>query len=323
MRAGVPIALCAAVLLLAAGAGEAQAASWRIGAAKVDTTPPVFNAKQDLKDFPEVDPASQTTCPRSVYNGPRRWRFEEPYQDSDHSGDFNYGDPSNPSSTGDQYCDYNHNGRRDGIYLSGGIDHLAKAVHDRIDARAVAFSYRSKTVVLVSVIAQGIFENYIREARTEAESLAGTPPHRKSCGRIDQMVVSSNHNESSPDTVGLYGAPADPTGSFPLHSGIDEYYMDWLDARMAGAAVNACDHRRRASLREIDFPIPHGLRQEIPNRFPTTDDNGKPAAVSWELHHVKIGPQPAALFETPSGYSHLPPEAVAPLLGLRLKSATH
>ena len=84
------------------------------------------------------------------------------------SGDFNY-----PGGTAEPFCDYNHNGRWDGIYLSGGIDHLAKAVHDRIDARAVAFSYRSRTVVLVSVIAQGIFENYIREARTEAESLAG------------------------------------------------------------------------------------------------------------------------------------------------------
>src|SRR5436305_11553056 len=174
MRAGVPIALCAAVLLLAAG--EAQAAGWRIGVAKVDTTPPRFDAKQDLKDFPEVDPAAQITCPRSVYNGLRRWRFEEPYQDTDHSGDFNYGDPSNPSSTGDQYCDYNHNGRWDGIYLSGVIDHLAKAVHDRIDARAVAFSYRSKTVVLVSAIAQALFENYIREARTEAQLLAGPGP---------------------------------------------------------------------------------------------------------------------------------------------------
>ncbi|TMK68640.1 MAG: hypothetical protein E6G53_00030 [Actinobacteria bacterium] len=253
MRAGVPIALCAAVLLLAAGAGEAQAASWRIGAAKVDTTPPVFNAKQDLKDFPEVDPASQTTCPRSVYDGPRRWRFEEPYQDTDHSGDFNYGDPSNPSSTGDQYCDYNHNGRRDGIYLSGGIDHLAKAVHDRIDARAVAFSYRSRTVVLVSVIAQGIFENYIREARTEAESLAGKPPHRKSCGRIDQMVVSSNHNESSPDTIGLYGAPADPTGTAGLHSGIDETPATTAGARRYARSTSrsrtACARRSRTASR--------------------------------------------------------------------------
>src|SRR3989442_11461940 len=46
---------------------------------------------------------------------------------------------------------------------------------------------------------------------------------------IDEMVVSSNHNESSPDTVGIYGAPPDPSGNFPLNSGIDEYYMDWLD----------------------------------------------------------------------------------------------
>ena len=58
----------------------------------------------------------------------------------------------------------------DGIYLSGGTDHLMKSIHDPIDARAVAFSDGTKTVVLVSVIAQGIFENYIRVARTEAEA---------------------------------------------------------------------------------------------------------------------------------------------------------
>jgi hypothetical protein len=42
--------------------------------------------------------------------------------------------------------------------------------------------------------------------------------------------------------------------------------------------------------------------------------------VRWELKDVKIGTQPADLFEAPAGYSKLPPEAVAPLLGLRLKS---
>ena len=72
------------------------------------------------------------------------------------------------------FCDYNHNGRWDGIYLSGGIDHLAKFLHDPIDARAVAFSDGRKTVVLVSVVAQGIFENYIRDARTQAETLPGS-----------------------------------------------------------------------------------------------------------------------------------------------------
>ena len=48
---------------------------------------------------------------------------------------------------------------------------------------------------------------------------------------------------------------------------------------------------------------------------------GKVSTVSWLLSHVKIGPQPAALFEEPQGYSKLPAEAIAPLLGLRLKSA--
>ena len=51
--------------------------------------------------------------------------------------------------------------------------------------------------------------------------------------------------------------------------------------------------------------------------------NGKVSTVRWELSHVRIGPQPAALFEEPLGYSRLPPEAVAPLLGLKLKSAKH
>ena len=37
--------------------------------------------------------------------------------------------------------------------------------------------------------------------------------------------------------------------------------------------------------------------------------------------HNKFRLQPDNLFETPQGYSKLPAEAVAPLLGLRLKSA--
>src|SRR6266571_784312 len=169
MRAWGGSALAVAMLVIAVmtPAAHADATPWSIGAAKVDTTPPVFDAAQDLQDFPEVDPARQINCSRFVYNGPRLWRFEEPYQDTDGSGDFSYpasGDPGTAPAP-EPFCDYNHNGRWDGIYLSGGSDHHAKAVHDPIDARAVAFSDGSKTVVVESVVAQGIFENYIREAR--------------------------------------------------------------------------------------------------------------------------------------------------------------
>lgn len=62
-----------------------------------------------------------------------------------------------------------------------------------------------------------------------------------------------------------------------------------------------------------------GIPMRLAGKFAA--QNGKSSEVRWELKDVKIGPQPAALFEAPAGYSKLPPEAVAPLLGLRLKSA--
>jgi hypothetical protein len=62
-----------------------------------------------------------------------------------------------------------------------------------------------------------------------------------------------------------------------------------------------------------------GIPMRLAGSF--TAAKGKVSTVRWELSHVKLGPQPAALFETPQGYSKLPAEAVAPLLGLHLKSA--
>ena len=46
--------------------------------------------------------------------------------------------------------------------------------------------------------------------------------------------------------------------------------------------------------------------------------HGKLTTIRWELRHLAIGPQPAALFAVPKGYSRLTPEALAPLLHLRL-----
>src|ERR687888_1978425 len=133
MRGGSGIELVAAMLFVAVMPAGAQADTpWQIGAAKVDTTPTLFDNQQDLRDFPEVDPARQTTCPRSTYSGPRIWRFEEPYQDTDGSGTFNYPVSGGPGSAPapEPFCDYNHNGRWEGIYLSGDQDQQAKYFHD-------------------------------------------------------------------------------------------------------------------------------------------------------------------------------------------------
>ena len=79
----------------------------------------------------------------------------------------------------------------------------------------------------------------------------------------------------------------------------------------------------------IDETVPEGhaagalwlSRDGIPMRLAGsfTRQSGKVSTLRWELSHVKVGPQPAALFEAPKGFSKLPPEAVAPLLGLQLK----
>lgn len=79
----------------------------------------------------------------------------------------------------------------------------------------------------------------------------------------------------------------------------------------------------------IDKAIPEGhaegtlwlSRDGIPMRLAGTFTNakGKVSRVRWELSGVKTGPLPATLFEPPAGMSKLPPEAIAPLLGLKLK----
>jgi len=79
---------------------------------------------------------------------------------------------------------------------------------------------------------------------------------------------------------------------------------------------------------EVDEKTPHGraigslwLSQDgIPMKCDArlATDKGRVSTIRWELRHVKIGTQDAALFEIPRDYAKLSPEAAAPLLGMRL-----
>jgi hypothetical protein len=62
-----------------------------------------------------------------------------------------------------------------------------------------------------------------------------------------------------------------------------------------------------------------GIPMKCVGKFETR--NGKLLTIDWQLHHVKIGRQDAALFEVPRYYTKLPPEAAAPLLGVRIAPA--
>jgi hypothetical protein len=62
-----------------------------------------------------------------------------------------------------------------------------------------------------------------------------------------------------------------------------------------------------------------GIPMKCVGKFETR--NGKLSTIDWQLHHVKIGRQDAALFEVPRDYTKLPLEAAAPLLGMRIAPA--
>jgi hypothetical protein len=267
--------VAAAATACALPCAPAAAAPFQVGAARVNTTPPAYAPAQDASAF--------AGCNLATYDGPRQFAFEEPYTDTDSSGDFSF-----PASEGglvaEPYCDANHNGRWDGIWSSGGVAYLAKQVHDPIDARAIAIAHGKRTVVVVSVVAQGIFQNYI-------ERMRGLARHARP--GITDVIVSANHNESSPDTIGIYGAPAAPDslpvvgGAVGLNSGIDDYYMTFLERRVAHAAVEAYDRLRPARLDEVDFAVPANVQVDLSKNFPTTNDDGTPAAIDPKIRVVR------------------------------------
>jgi hypothetical protein len=108
---------------------------------------------------------------------------------------------------------------------------------------------------------------------------------------ITDMIVSANHNEGSPDTIGIYGGPQvkDPTGQLTdvpagLRSGIDEYYMAWLDGRVAQVAADAYHALKPATLWARQVPVPPNLHIRLSTNFPTTYDptasqGAQPAAI--------------------------------------------
>jgi hypothetical protein len=62
-----------------------------------------------------------------------------------------------------------------------------------------------------------------------------------------------------------------------------------------------------------------GIPMKCVGKFITKSGNF--STIEWQLHHVKVGRQDAALFEIPRSYTKLPLEAAAPLLGMRIAPA--
>ena len=222
------------------------AAPFSAGAGVESFTPPPAGAIQS-------DPADCVSPADAAFNGPRRFSFEEPYIDQQHSGHYDLGDP---------FLDCNQDGRWDGNFLGGGsntpryYDHIA----DDVGARALVISNGRQTIGIEVLDQEGLFSVFANRIRQRVLSDGY---------RLDDIQISATHDESAPDTLGLGGAS-------PLTSGINQYFVEFLIRQSAKAIEDAYNAMQPATIRYAQATEPANLRQ-CWSSYPYIDDQLMPA----------------------------------------------
>ncbi len=203
------------------------APAFAVGAAAVDVTPP-----------PAGSAGNPAACAGAeAYTGPHLLSLEEPYTDANGNGAYDPGEPfldcPTPRANGGERPP---DERWDGIYLGGGdcCNRLPTAVLDPLWARTIVVSDGRKTVSLTSVDNEGVFKEIWDEVRARVRADGYT--------HIDEMLFSSTHDESAPDTIGI-------SGPDELTSGTNPFYVEFLIERSARSIEEAYASQRLASIR--------------------------------------------------------------------------
>ncbi|MGI8507184.1 MAG: hypothetical protein ACR2MK_10385 [Solirubrobacteraceae bacterium] len=227
----------------------------QVGAASVNITPRYFPRGAP---FPSpVPPSCSTktppgTTPQAYFNGVRYFAFEDPYHVDPGSPPDEF-DPSAQGGAGEPFCkldgrpfrvpEYGHvidpAARYEGIYLAGGDgqNRTAKAIlpDDPLGAQAIVFQRGPRRVALVALDSIGTFKADLQRIRDlvakQRPQLAGM-----------KIVISSTHDESAPDPLGIWGPTQTTTG-------VNHLYVNWEVARVAGAIERAAAHTQPARLK--------------------------------------------------------------------------
>jgi hypothetical protein len=293
-----PVAVLGACIALLCVPACAAAAKFEAGAASADITPPAYTTASDAAFVPVCG-----TTPAQVaelYPGPRAFQFEKPYIDQKKLGRFAIGDP---------YCESDGTHRYEAPYIAGGsgVNHWPEAVDpgNGPAARAVVVSVGSKRVALVSVDSIGMFDSTMERIRAAVQ--AQDPS-------LTQIFISSTHDESAPDPIGLWGpeleetpkeAPELPVGA---SSGVDEYYFDFAVERIAKAVV-AADHARKPAKLNVATATMPSNTQSCWSSYPFIDVQSMPVMqavgsggqVIFTLVDVSTHAETLAFFRTPAG----------------------
>jgi len=214
-----------------------------------DGTPAANNCTPPPPGF--VDPANCVAPP--LFTGRRLFAFEEPYVDQQSSGHYDEGDP---------FVDCNADGHWDGNFIGGGSDapRFYDKVADPVGARAVVVSNGRRTIAVEVLDHEGAFNIYLAAIRAEAVALAG--PH--SGLHADDIFISSTHDESAPDSIGLYGVDA-------VTSSANPYWAQYMVQQAAQAIATAAGAQHPATIRYGEAIEPATFRQ-CWSSYPFVDD---------------------------------------------------
>jgi hypothetical protein len=236
---------------------QAADAPFTAGAAVVSFTPPCgpdgTPAANNCTPAPPGfrDPANCVAPP--LFTGRRLFAFEEPYVDRQGTGHYDEGDP---------FVDCNLDGRWDGNFIGGGSDapRYYDRVADPVTARAVVVSNGRRNVAVEVLDHEGAFNVYLAAIRSQAIALLGAHP-----GLHDgDIFISSTHDESAPDSIGLYGVDAVTSSSNP-------YWVAYMERQSAQAIATAWAQRRPATVRYAEALQPATFRQCF-SSYPFVDD---------------------------------------------------
>ena len=255
-----------------AGVGTGSTGTtFRVGAAPADITPPALGTQAgrdlDASEFvPSCGPSEAQVD--QLWPGKRLFAFEKPYIDLTGAGRYVPGDP---------YCDADHTHRYEAPYIAGGSGEnhwpltsadeasntrattAAGASNDPISAQAVVFESGGRRAAMVTVDSIGLFDSTMDQIRA---AVAQADPSLHPA----DIFISSTHDESAPDPIGLWGpdlsgepSPANQAnGSLPagVSSGVDDYYMNFLVTQVAGAIVSADRKSQPAALKLAVAKLP-------------------------------------------------------------------
>ena len=259
----------------ATGSLAGLAGGFKVGASQADITPPALATPAgqafDAAEFVPSCGLSESQV-NQLWPGKRLFAFEKPYVDVAGAGEYVPGDP---------YCDADHTGRYEAPYIAGGSGEnhwpltsadtdagmntpattptSAALSDDPISAQAVVFQAGGKRVAMVTVNSIGLFDSTMDEIRAAvAQADPSLAPQN--------ILISSTHDESAPDPIGLWGpdlsgepSPVNQAnGSLPagVSSGVDEYYMDYLVKQVSGAIVAADRRSQPAALKLAVAKLP-------------------------------------------------------------------